>query len=121
MMDFELRYFEQRYAVEEAKMSESNWPVIFRAHFIASELDEEPAPAIAELIVSFDEQGKSQVAWPADWAKTMLDLGASDVLLFKITKRFVIDCFSVDASTPLEHPQRFDSVADVLDYLDRTH
>ncbi|MFT5325187.1 MAG: hypothetical protein ACI8P0_003054 [Planctomycetaceae bacterium] len=97
-------------------MPEINWPVTFRAHFIASELN--AAPAIAELTVSFDEQGKKQVRMAADRAKTMLALVASDMLVFKITKRFVIDCFSVDAATPLEHPQRFDSVADVLDYLE---
>lgn len=99
-------------------MPEINWPVSFRGHFIAGELSAESSPAIAELMISFDEGGKSRHAWPADRTKTMLDLVAGDVLVFKITKRFVIDYFSVDASTPLEAPLRFDSVAEVLDYLE---
>jgi hypothetical protein len=48
----------------------------------------------------------------------MLDLKAGDVLVFKITKQFVIDHFSVDLSTPLEPQRQFASVLDVLDCLE---
>jgi hypothetical protein len=90
-------------------MGEINWPVSVRVHFVAGELDAEPAPMITELIVSFDEQGKGLLAWPADRTKTMLDLIAGDVLVFKITNRFVIDCFSTTPSTPLGIQEQFAS------------
>lgn len=99
-------------------MGEINWPVSVRVHFVAGELDAEPAPMITELIVSFDEQGKGLLAWSADRTKTMLDLIAGDVLVFKITNRFVIDNFSTAPSTPLGTQEQFASVLELLDYLE---
>jgi hypothetical protein len=99
-------------------MSEIDWPITMMVHFVPGERDASPLPVLTELVIGSDENGKYLYAWPADRTKTMLDLKAGDVLVFKITSTYVIDYFSTMPPRALGEGPRFNSVQELLDDLE---
>ena len=99
-------------------MGEINWPITMMVQFVAGERDALPLPELTELVIGSDENGKYLYAWPADRTKTMLDLKAGDVLVFKITSSYVIDYFSTMPPRASGQGPRFNAVQELLDDLE---
>jgi hypothetical protein len=99
-------------------MGEIDWPITMMVHFVPGERDASPLPELTDLVIGSDENGKYLYAWPADSTKTMLDLKAGDVLVFKITSSYVIDYFSTMPPRASGQGPRFSSVQELLDHLE---